>query len=201
MKLCGRRPVAGWKLGRRIKLCIWSTNGSSSLIHLFFWCQFGDRDANNTYLSRIGFLWSNNNDFIAHYISHPFRPFSFVMPAAWCRCCEYSDCSKNETRGEKLFITACSMGFCSGVHSLLINSLVYTVSAIRVVAIIWLISTIFNLRSRPSLHQIWYLVTRAETLDYLVNWLKKHVHNLRPKCTNWYLFDHSNFIKINLRKT
>ena len=74
MKLCGGRQVAGWKLGRRIKQCIWSTNGSSSLIHLFFSCQFSDREANNTYLSRIGFLWSNNNDFIAHYISHPLRP-------------------------------------------------------------------------------------------------------------------------------
>jgi len=32
-------------------------NGSSSLRHPLCWCQFSDRKANNTSLSRIGFLW------------------------------------------------------------------------------------------------------------------------------------------------
>jgi len=33
-------------------------NGSSSILHNFFLCQLGDSDANNTYLSWIGFMWS-----------------------------------------------------------------------------------------------------------------------------------------------
>ena len=63
----------------------------------------------------LAFCGTNNNDFIAYYNQSPIASISFPLPAGRWRCCEYSDCSKNETWGGKLFITASSMGFWPGV--------------------------------------------------------------------------------------
>ena len=75
IKLCGGRHVDGWKLGRRIKQCIWSTNGSMPALSVFCF-----------YVNSV-------------------------------RVCNAYLCFCGPTSNKKLFITACSMGFSSGVPS------------------------------------------------------------------------------------